>query len=94
MEFKGTPGRWRISKDGTEITSSQYPFLRSHESICDMSLSGKSYEKVKANAQIISKAPEMLACIDDLLKELAFNGYTNSTAINNAKELIKEATCS
>ena len=30
--------------------------------------------------------------IEELLKELSFHGYTHSKAINNAKQLIKEAT--
>ena len=48
-------------------------------------------EEQQANALLISKAPEMLEMISELLKELEFHGYRHSTTIYNAQNLIKEA---
>lgn len=39
-----------------------------------------------------SKAPEMFEMIQELLKELSYHGYNNSTTIYNAQQLLKEAT--
>jgi len=49
-------------------------------------------EKTNPNAKLIAHAPELLEMVGELLKELEFHGFHNSTAISQAKELIKSAT--
>ena len=39
-----------------------------------------------------AKYNEMVEMLNELLKELSFHGYNNSTAIYKAKQSIKEAT--
>lgn len=103
MEFKRTKGNWRLKHSekntawniiGTEL-GSRYkiailPYLI--ESALSENWNNKEKYEQKANALLISKAPEMLETIEELLKELSYHGYTHSKAINSAKQLIKEAT--
>jgi len=95
MEFKGTKGKWKIkdikSTLETEINSSEYRIAKVKH------YKGKNFndpieKEAKANALLISKAPELLEMISELLKELEFHGYRHSTTIYNAQNLIKEAT--
>lgn len=94
-EFKGTKGKWKIkdikSTLETEINSSEYRIAKVKH------YKGKNFndpieKEAKANALLISKAPEMLEMVSELLKELEFHGYRHSTTIYNAQNLIKEAT--
>ena len=95
MKFKGTKGKWKIkdikSTLETEINSGEYRIAKVKH------YKGKNFndpieKEAKANALLISKAPEMLEMVSELLKELEFHGYRHSTTIYNAKNLIKEAT--
>ena len=94
-EFKGTKGKWKIedikSPCETTINSSEYRIAEVKH------FEGKNFndpieKEAKANALLISKAPELLEMISELLKELEFHGYRHSTTIYNAQNLIKEAT--
>ena len=82
-EFKGTKTEWELLK-GTSLLGVQIG-----KTIFGIS---NINEVTKANALLISKAPEMLEMISELLKELEFHGYRHSTTIYNAQNLIKEAT--
>jgi hypothetical protein len=86
MEFKGTKEKWELLKDNyfCEIQTKK-PL----KSICAIN---SNLEEYLYNALLISKAPEMLDMLNELLKELEFHGFNNSTAIYKAKQLIKEAT--
>ncbi|GHE35063.1 hypothetical protein [Sphingobacterium griseoflavum] len=96
-EFKGTKGRWRmsISDDGDLV--SDVKNLEPSKLVCQVN-KHKSDEG-KANAQLISKAPEMLDMLQsvvDLQKENYGDGSaTHVKMIRKAKEietLIKSAT--
>ena len=82
-EFKGTKTEWELLK-GASLLGVQIG-----KTIFGIS---NINEVTKANALLISKAPEMLEMISELLKELEFHGYRHSTTIYNAQNLIKEAT--
>ena len=82
-EFKGTKTEWELLK-GTSLLGVQIG-----KTIFGIS---NINEVTKANALLISKAPEMLEMISELLKELEFHGYRHSTTIYNAQNLIKKAT--
>ena len=82
-EFKGTKTELELLK-GTSLLGVQIG-----KTIFGIS---NINEVTKANALLISKAPEMLEMISELLKELEFHGYRHSTTIYNAQNLIKEAT--
>jgi hypothetical protein len=50
-----------------------------------------SREEMEANALLITKSYMLLQTVEDLLKELNYHGFNSSTAINKARQLIKEA---
>ena len=82
MEFKGKRGKWEYSYDGFEHC---YDIVSDNEFICT-TMSGNT--KAKADALLISKAPEML----ELLQSLVSSEMTPLTIRKQAKQLIKEAT--
>ena len=103
--FKGTKGKWEYkvisTKNQTKITvqipETKYQSSKElifgyldREDDCNVASCCKTTEH--ANALLISKSPEMLEMIDELLKELSYHGFNNSTAIYKAKQLIKQAT--
>jgi len=84
MEFKGTRGKW-FNGIGTEIVSMSGQVKVSK-------VSGSNYEEAKANALLISKAPEMLEMLQYILKE-----YRNSEGFSShdsqlIENTIKQAT--
>lgn len=91
MEFKGTKGKWHLNLNGGSVNDSYNSCVidENDNSICNVFY---THDENLANALLISKAPEMLETINELLKELRYHGFNNSTAIYNAERLIKEAT--
>ena len=87
-QFKGTKGKW-------EVTPYQNVYCEINK-ICAIGDLGEITEEVKANALLISKAPEML----DILKKLDIlfehtdlnNKPTFKDLFEKTKQLIKEAT--
>ena len=84
MEFKGTRGKWEYSYDGFEHC---YDIVSDNEFICT-TMSGNT--KAKADALLISKAPEML----EMLKKCKIMcEHLNIHHVSNElNTLIKEAT--
>ena len=79
MKFKGTKGKWEFSENGGVYVTTNSGM------ICDLITSS---QKDKANALLISKAPEML----ELLQSLVSSEMTPLAIRKQAKQLIKEAT--
>lgn len=87
MEFKGTKGRWEMHPYGESVVSSEGVF------VCLTTKPGVSTsEEKKHNALLISKSPEMLEMLIELVKENTARGYGQSNDVLKAKQLIKEAT--
>ena len=95
-EFKGTKGKWKIkdikSTLETEINSSEYRIAEVKH------YKGKNFndpieKEAKANALLISKAPEMLEMIQSLI-EAKNNGndWDSEELFIKAEVLIKEST--
>jgi hypothetical protein len=96
MEFKGTKGKWKIkdikSTLETEINSSEYRIAKVKH------YKGKNFndpieKEAKANALLISKAPEMLEMLNrfmEITREL--NHPRLDHLRGSANRLIKEAT--
>lgn len=80
MEFKGTKETW--FKSSLEIVS-----MPSQVKIAKVS--GANYEEAKANALLISKAPEMLYMLEIVCTELY---KTDNELATKVKQLIKEAS--
>jgi len=98
MEFKGTKGKWVQQWNNSDSLS-----IRSEEDlskpICDLSSyyyskRVTSFDELRANALLISKAPEMLEELKHLVKALkAINSFgATKPIIEHAEQLIKEAT--
>lgn len=106
MEFKGTKGKWEIIgepfiDDTLPEGSGPYSgtwYVRSGKTtivgVPAYSFWGLTYEEGKANAQLISKAPEMLEMLDKVLDVIApeFPDDDQYNLIVSIKQLIKEAT--
>lgn len=94
MEFKGTKGVWRVSADGNEITTSRVGILEGSKSIAIIRDFGKPFEERQANAKLISCAPELLECLQGMLK--AFGGiavaFDEKEIFEKSKLIIKKAT--
>ena len=100
MEFKGTKGKWVVAKVGVPnkgkyntgrhrvgITKSQYGIGGIDIWFGDFMVA-KTKEEALYNAQLISKAPEML----DMLQTLLYNSDVPNEIYDQARQLIKEAT--
>lgn len=104
MKKKFTKGDWKSNI----IELEDYGVVAiSNESkvIAQLNFGDKVTEEQKANAKLISAAPELLKCLSDIL-DLAMDGYNlhvknacheeflqeDRTLLKNAREAIKKAT--
>ena len=87
MDFKGTKKDWKL--DYPVIYADNY--FQTH--ICEIP-DTYTNEEAKANALLISKAPEMLEMLMILLGDIRKGpvDFTKSEKIKMARRLIKEAT--
>ena len=89
-EFKGTKGKWGVEENpyymdvrfGSTVRYGTISLHLYQENLTDISKSDEN----KANAVLISKAPEMLEMLELLTT------YYSADNIEKAKQLIKEAT--
>jgi len=85
-QFKGTFGKWKMFKEFSKC----YSVESDSYIICNTVT--KLYPTDKANALLISKAPELL----EMLEKITTQGFTEGSIdvglIAEAKKLIKEAT--
>jgi type II secretory pathway component GspD/PulD (secretin) len=92
MEFKGTKGKWEISSN--DIKANQQTIFSAY----GFFVKGKytHTEETKANALLISKAPEMLEMLKEVVttydNERLKQSITMARVIDRAEQLIKEAT--
>ena len=95
-EFKGTKGYWKLLNTD-EVDSHLDIAINSEQDDCIAWVYSKSdYKDINgtANALLISKAPEMLEMLKELLIDLQSEAISTSMndTINRTKQLIKEAT--
>jgi len=92
-EFKGTKGKWTISKsrNGHALISGDdwEDFCKIYR-ITDGGDFDKSGEMQLANAKLIACAPEMLEMLEDILEGIKGNNFEISA--NEIEQLIKKAT--
>jgi len=86
MEFKGTKGKWGIFREDIIITEAEIE----DDVICIKPNLMQSQKNWKANALLISKAPEMLEMLNKVCEKLKGNGFPMLQ--NEIQQLIKEAT--
>lgn len=89
MEFKGTKGKWNIERHQHQLCGD---YLIIDENDYQLAIADneyiQDYEKTKANALLISKAPEMLEMLEIILQ----SENTPIVHRKKVKQLIKEAT--
>ena len=95
MEFKGTKGKWNYEK-GTYLENTIFFSFNNGEiiKVSNINDNDEATEETKANALLISKAPEMLeklAEVKDLLEAYPSEAEMNLKAVE-IRQLIKEAT--
>ncbi len=95
MEFKGTKGKWEINPKA----SRNVRFKNLTIANCSSGQNGENEIEEKANALLISKAPEMLEMLNQLIIQIETFTKGNigeieyfEPEIKKAKQLIKEAT--
>ncbi len=95
MEFKGTKGNWEVFKKDIFGDVDNYQSIRAGSGYYDdkdpqigFNLTGFAS---KENALLISKAPEMLEMLKDLLESWEVGNFENQQFVF-VKQLIKEAT--
>lgn len=93
MEFKGIKGEWSFEqeydhkyKQETFVISSKDANINTFASVWSGNFNG--IEEAKANALLISKAPEMLDILIELTNDYDIPHYT----VEKIQRLIKEAT--
>ena len=108
MEFKGTKGKWHLSEpkfigrwQGFNTQKGTcYGIYSTSDDLEAIALVPKDYvlhdkdQNNKANALLISKAPEMLEMLQLLINEFEYDNATEyqCNLIFKTKQLIKEAT--
>ncbi|MYZ60766.1 hypothetical protein EH151_12805 [Elizabethkingia anophelis] len=98
MEFKGTKGKWILDGIDDELFMISSDVNDKGNVICQMPdeiVCKESLVHWKANAQLISKAPEMLEMLNKIIEEYKVGNHDNfimSDLIDESEKLIKEAT--
>lgn len=97
MEFKGTKGKWEVIIPPYEQTNGFVNIENEDGTIsCYNGITkGGAHPKSLANALLISKAPEMLEMLEKIVSNWKLGNQENfimANAIDNAEQLIKEAT--
>ena len=90
MEFKGSKGKWEVS---IPEDSNGFIYVGGGQIATCYTVDYKDWEQsptqeTKANAILISKAPEML----EMLKEILYGDLDPKDVFKKAEQLIKEAT--
>lgn len=90
-EFKGTKGKWYLQ----EFTDNYTNIIRCdngfHKTLFLASTSQTSGGEARANAQLMSCAPEMLEMLEELMNHKTFASHLPTTAIK-VQKLINKAT--
>lgn len=100
--FKGAPGPWVTADAHGEIEGGDciQEQQSEHKFMVAACCHYFSREQVKANARLISAAPELLAALQDVMaeqsgteKSCGHNGFTCTCPYDNAKAAIAKALC-
>jgi len=93
MKFKGTKGEWEVQTPKHGIG---FLYIKTDEKeiahCCGIKDNGKTTDECKANAQLISCAPEMLEMLEEFITKCDYGMPHDEDLYNKAKQLIKKAT--
>jgi hypothetical protein len=88
--FKGTKGKWIRKEVITDNGFFQKVSVDLAESICNVTT--RDHERSIYNALLISKAPKMLEMLEKLVNEIKSEYKSDNELLEEARQLIKEAT--
>ena len=88
MEFKGTKGVWEIDERASRRVKCNDITIAN----CSQGQNGENEEEERANALLISKAPEMLEFLMELYDDKETHSCMFPSQQKKLKQLIKEAT--
>lgn len=66
IEIPMTKDQWRVSRDGTRITTSRPGILEGSKTVADFSEFSKTRAESVANAVVCCEAPEMLRALSEV----------------------------
>jgi hypothetical protein len=99
MEFKGKKGKWKVEEMAQSFSIHTEKYDGLFIDCWGDGIANTSDEEAKANAILISKAPEMLEMLNQLIIQIETFTKGNigemeyfESEIKQAKKLIKEAT--
>ena len=99
MEFKGTKGDWHTGHSELRKNEFKKKYMAVYNTVISNSIICVVYDKdnidknIRANALLISKAPEMLEMLQTISNALLMAKNPNDKMlIDEIEELIKEAT--
>lgn len=85
MEFKGTKGKWYVSKAHKTINDEKGFGIAQETGI-------RNSNEWDCNALLISKSPDMLEMLKDIYSQYEKDGHLLNVSPSKIKQLIKEAT--
>jgi hypothetical protein len=86
-EFKGTKGKWVIGINDDQTVLTDNGAYRPNA----MQITTSTKIELKANALLISKAPEMLAMLEDIYSKYERDQHLLNVSPSKIQQLIKEA---
>ncbi len=89
-EFKGTKGKWKCNIHMSGDRTHEVRRVDSDNGIAICVVRTNNHDQSRSNAQLISKAPEMLEMLGKVVKRLNGNGFPSLQS--EIEQLIKEAT--
>lgn len=101
MEFKGTKGKWEIIGEPFIDEEGKYGYhgwfdIKSGETTAAIvnayNFFNIEFEEAKANALLISKAPEMLEMLKKVLDVNEHHGFDGHSINKQIEKIIREAT--
>jgi hypothetical protein len=97
MEFKGTKGKWEVEDLSVRFSIHKEEYDGLFIDCWGDGIANTSDEQAKANALLISKAPEMLEMLEKLYQQVdfSFESFGSDTGLKmqeKIEQLIKEAT--
>lgn len=93
MEFKGTSGVWYIDQEEShQMRNDVWCNVISTKNTIGLADVYGDDEEAKANAQLISVAPELLECMQNFVDGLDKGEAVNTKTYNKFKALIEKAT--
>lgn len=91
-EFKGTKGKWQYTFHESKDRTHEVRRIDSEDGVAICVIRTNNEQQARANAKLISKAPEMLEMLEMWCIDMEERGRAYGDCYTMTKQLIKEAT--